>query len=127
MSLMGLDVGTTCCKATVFDLEGEMLAQAYRDYPLRHPKPGWSELDIEELWQRVTDVLQEANRGVQDDPVRALSVSCQGEAVTAVDSAGKALCNFSVSFDHRTVPQVQWWDENWGVERLFKITGMPLH
>ena len=45
MSLLGLDVGTTGCKAVAFDLEGRPLAAAYREYPLLHPEPSWSELD----------------------------------------------------------------------------------
>lgn len=42
MSLVGLDVGTTGCKAVAFDLQGNVIASAYREYPLLHPKPGWS-------------------------------------------------------------------------------------
>ena len=127
MSLLGLDVGTTGCKAVAFDLEGRPLAAAYREYPLLHPEPSWSELDTRGIWQSVSEVLGEVNGQVAGDPVVALSVSCQGEAVTAVDAGGEPLCNFSVSFDHRTVPQALWWKERLGAERIFQITGMPLH
>ena len=127
MSLMGLDIGTTGCKAIAFDLEGKVLAQAYREYPLLHLQPGWSELDANNLWFSVTEILKEVNQQLQSNPVEALSVSCQGEAVTAIDNKGEVLCNFSVSFDHRTIPQAQWWEQHWGPEKLFKITGMPLH
>ncbi|MCK4400887.1 hypothetical protein KAW08_01120 [bacterium] len=127
MSLLGLDVGTTGCKAVVFDIDGKVLAQAYREYPLIHSQPSWSELDTDRLWKNVTEVLLEVNQKVRSNPVKALSVSCQGEAVTAIDKAGKALCNFSVSFDHRTIAQAEWWRENFGAKKLFCITGMPLH
>ena len=49
MSLMGLDVGITGCKAIIFDLDGKTIASAYREYPLLHPQPGWPELDIHNL------------------------------------------------------------------------------
>lgn len=127
MSLLGVDVGTTGCRAIAFDLDGKTLVQAYREYPLLHPEPGWSELDTDGIWQSVTEVIKKANARLQTDPVRALSVSCQGEAVTGVDRNGKALWNFSVAFDHRTIPQAEWWRAQWGAGRLFKITGMPLH
>ena len=42
MSYLGLDIGTTGCKAAVFDQEGRMLALAYREYPLLSPQPGWA-------------------------------------------------------------------------------------
>ena len=127
MSLLGLDVGTTGCKAVAFDLEGNVLARAHREYPLVHPQPGWSELDTLGIWENVSEVIQGVNQQLGADPVRALSVSCQGEAVTAIDNTGQPLCNFSVSFDHRTVPQAQWWREHFGAKKVYDITGMPLH
>ena len=45
MSLLGIDVGTTGCKAVAFDDSGSIIASAYREYPLQFPKPGWIELD----------------------------------------------------------------------------------
>ena len=43
MSLLGIDVGTTGCKVIAFHEDGTVLAQAYGEYPLTHPQPGWSE------------------------------------------------------------------------------------
>ena len=38
MSLLGIDVGTTGCKAVAFDESGRIIASAYREYPLHFPK-----------------------------------------------------------------------------------------
>ena len=35
MKIAGLDIGTTGCKLTVFDSQGNCLDKAYRDYPVR--------------------------------------------------------------------------------------------
>ena len=51
MSLLGIDVGTTGCKVIAFREDGTLLAQAYGEYPLNHPQPGWSELDANVVWQ----------------------------------------------------------------------------
>ena len=61
MSLMGLDIGTTGCKAIIFNLSGRTIASAYREYPLLHPQPGRSELDVHNLWTSVKEAIQEAN------------------------------------------------------------------
>ncbi len=45
MSYLGIDIGTTGCKAARFDADGTLLALAYREYPLLTPRPGWAELD----------------------------------------------------------------------------------
>lgn len=45
MSLIGLDVGTTGCKAIVFDHMGRILGQGAREYAIAFPCPGWAEQD----------------------------------------------------------------------------------
>ena len=47
MSLLGIDVGTTGCKAAVFSEEGRLIAVAYEEYDVRRPQPGWAELDAD--------------------------------------------------------------------------------
>ena len=38
--LLGIDIGTSACKAAVFDLEGNVKATASGDYPVYYPHPG---------------------------------------------------------------------------------------
>ncbi len=45
MSLLGIDVGTSGCKAAVFSEEGRLLSSAYEEYDCQRPQPGWAELD----------------------------------------------------------------------------------
>lgn len=127
MSLLGLDIGITGCKAVAFGLEGQTLAQAYREYPLIQPQPGWMELDPAEVWRAVCQVIGRVAAAVPNDPVRALSVATHGESVVPVDAAGRPLSRFITAIDTRAGPQMRWWAEHVGKERLFQITGMPLH
>ena len=57
MSLMGLDIGTTGTKANVLSEDGRVIASAYREYPLEHPRPGWIELDADRVWQCVRQAV----------------------------------------------------------------------
>ena len=45
MSLLGIDVGTSGCKAAAFGVGGECIASTQREYPTLHPRPSWTELD----------------------------------------------------------------------------------
>ena len=45
MKIAGLDIGTTGCKLTVFDENGNYLGKAYRDYPVRRQVSG-HEIDL---------------------------------------------------------------------------------
>jgi xylulokinase len=127
MSLMGIDLGTTGCKAVVFDEGGRLRAAAYREYPLHFPRTGWIELDSERVIASAKEVVREAAAKVKGDPVRALAVASQGEAVTPVDRDGRYLHRGVVTFDARTAPLVKWWEQRIPRRRLFGISGMPLH
>lgn len=127
MSLLGLDIGITGCKAVAFSLDGKMLAQAYREYRLYQPQPGWMELDPSEVWEAIKTVVRQVTATVPDDPVQALSVSTHGESVVPVDEQGRFLYRFITAIDTRAKEQARWWAEQLGQERLFHITGMPLH
>ncbi len=43
MTLVGLDVGTTGCKAVVFDPEGNILGQGFEEYGILCDEPGMAE------------------------------------------------------------------------------------
>ena len=101
MSLLGIDVGTTGCKAVAFSESGECLAQAYREYPTLHPRDGWAELDSRHVWECVREIIAEAAAQVPKDPVRALCVSSMGEAVTPVSNDRKILGPSILSSDIR--------------------------
>ncbi|MCX7643266.1 MAG: FGGY family carbohydrate kinase, partial [Armatimonadetes bacterium] len=61
MSLMGVDTGTTGVKAVIFNCDGEILGQGYREYPLIYPGPnGWVELDAEQIWEATKEAIAEA-------------------------------------------------------------------
>ena len=81
MSLMGIDLGTSGCKAVVFDLEGNVLGSGYEEYPLIQRRPGWAELDPEAVWRAVTKVIARAASSyrAKADPVVALSLSVSGD------------------------------------------------
>ena len=91
MSLLGIDVGTSGCKAAAFSESGECLASAYREYATLHPREGWAELDSREVWNCVRSMIAEVSGLVAQDPVRALCVSSMGEAMTPVSKDRRIL------------------------------------
>lgn len=101
MSLLGIDLGTTGCKAGVFGLNGDCIAQAYREYDILHPQPGWSELDSAEVWAKTQSVIAEVTTQAADDPVTALSISAFGEAFVPVSKDRKILDRSILCVDDR--------------------------
>ncbi len=126
MALMGLDVGSTGCKAVVFDEEGQQLARAYREYPEIYPNAGWIELNPQQVWDSVQAVIAEAAKA-SGASVHALSISAMGESFTPIARDGSFLYNTIVSPDSRAVAQAQALEDLMGAEQIFQITGMPVH
>lgn len=127
MYILGLDVGTTGCKAVLFNVDGRLVAQSYREYPLYHPKPSWSEEEPLEVWRGVVEAIKEAvaRSRVKTDEIEALSVSAQGEAFTPLDRELNPLYRCITTWDDRAVKQHDEFLKLIGREELFNITGHP--
>jgi len=126
MSVLGLDIGTTGCKAVVFAEDGGILSSAYEEYPLLFPRPGWAEIDSGAIWAAVQRVVAQAAGG-SPDKVKALSVSCFGESFMPVGKDGEPLYNTILSFDNRAEAQAQQLSGKLGRREIFHLTGMPQH
>ena len=129
MSLMGLDIGTTGCKAVVFDVRGQPLSSHSEEYPLYHESDGRCELDPELVWNAISVAIQLTAAGTpQSDPVEAIGLSALGDAVTPVDRSGSALArSLTGHLDVRATAQAAWMSEHIGRQRLFQSTGVPVH
>jgi xylulokinase len=126
MHLLGLDIGTTGCKASVFELDGTLLVKATREYAVDIPYAGWAEQDADKVWLLAQSAMQEVVKEV-DGMVGAVGLSVQGEAVMPVDAGGRLLRPAILGMDTRTAQQNEWLVEKFGAEHLFQLTGMPVH
>ncbi len=127
MSYMGVDIGQTGCRAIIFDGEGQHLGQSYREYPTVVPQEGWAELDSTEVRDRCFEVIREAQSQCPDDPVQGLGISCMGEAFTPVGADGKCLSNAMITFDTRAASLMERFSSDFGIEKLYRITGHTAH
>ena len=122
-TLLGIDVGTTGCKATLYSLDGQPLRRGYAEYRLHSPRPGWAEEEADDWWQAVVTSV----RVVTADPAVAATIAGLGvgctNALVAIDERGDPLRPALMQLDQRTVPQADWLREAAGAERLFAITG----
>ena len=121
MSLLGIDIGTTGCKAGAFNSEGCCLHLAYREYPTAHPRTGWAELDSAAVMRQVQDAIAETAAAAHGDPITALCVSAMGEAMTPVARDGRILGNAILSADARGAGYVERLEADLGQEAFFAI------
>jgi xylulokinase len=124
---MGIDIGTSGCKAVVFDEEGRQVSIAYREYDIISKNPGWAELDTDEVIGKCFEVIRESASKLEQGSVIGLGISSQGEAFTLIDKDGKALCNALVSSDIRANDMIAPWTDKFDEEKLYHITGHTPH
>jgi sugar (pentulose or hexulose) kinase len=94
--VVGLDLGTTLCKASAFELDGSLAGSAQKTIQTYRPQDGWAEQDPLEWQQAIIEVLAQlvaqlgggARRIAAIDypamvPVssRSMSISCRWGAV----------------------------------------------
>lgn len=122
MSLLGIDIGTTGCKAASFSEDGCCLAQAYHEYDTFHPAPGRAELDSVEVWRKTKAVIAEVSAATpRDNPVSALSVSAFGEAFVPVTADREILDTSILCIDERGREYAERLEAEFGQERFYSI------
>ncbi len=126
MSLLGIDVGTTGCKASVFSEEGVVLGAAYAEYDVDRPKPGWSQLDACAVWDAVKSTIGRAVLDAKGDPVRALAVSSLGEAMVPVSADRRILGPSILNDDTRGEEYLEALAERFDNPYLYGISGNTL-
>lgn len=116
--LLGLDQGSTTCRAVLYDLEAHIIAQAYREVYPHHPHPTWAEVEPEDWWQAVASVIQETVSSSGVDPVDIAGVGQTAllHAAVPVDEHGQPLARAMLWMDQRCQPQVEWMVREHGAE-----------
>jgi len=126
MSLLGIDIGSGGCKGVAFDCDGNVLARAIQNYSTYSPGAGMVEINAECFWQATATVVQKIAAAVTRDPIVALAISSHGETLIPIGRDGVAVAPAIMNSDNRSVEQVAWWRDEFGVERLYELTGLPL-
>lgn len=105
--LMGIDLGTTTCRCAVFDLDGQEVAAASLEVPVRYPQPLWAEVDPEDWWQGTTRVVRQALQTGVIAPERIAGVGISGlmHAPVLLDAAGAPVAPAMLWMDQRCAPQ----------------------
>jgi L-xylulokinase len=123
--LLGIDAGSTVTKSVLFDLDGNVLADASRRVALSHPAPHHVERDQDELWDAVVATVREVLRrtGTAGADIVAVGVTSHGDGVYLVDAQGRPTRPGIMSLDTRARALVRRWESAGVSERALELTG----
>ena len=111
--LLGIDNGSTVSKAALFDLKGNEIAVAGYAADTEYPHPGWTERDMEKLWQSTASAVRDviAKSGIRPEEIAGIGNTGHGNGVYLLDKQGNPLRNGIQSMDTRAAGIVNEWIE----------------
>ena len=123
--LLGIDIGTSACKVAVFDLDGRIVCQSAKEYPVYYPGPGCVEQNPVEWWQGVCHAIREALHLGKVDPGRIAGIGVDGQSWSAipVNKAGEVLHNTPIWMDTRSAGLSRKVVDRVGFDKIFGISG----
>ena len=82
--LLALDQGTTSSRSMIFDLKGQVIAIAQKEFKQHFPKSGWVEHDAKEIWSTQFTTMIEVITKAQIDPHEILGIGITNQRETTV-------------------------------------------
>lgn len=120
-TFLGIDVGTSGCKALLIDDSGRVLRQASAEYPILVPRPMWTEQNPEDWWAGVLACIAEIGEPNPD----AIGLTGQMHGSVFLDADGRVVRPALLWNDQRTVEECAEIDRRVGADRLRTITRNP--
>lgn len=124
--LLAYDLGTGGNKASLYDQDGQCLAEEFVSYETYYPQAGWHEQRPEDWWQAVrssTQALLEASQ-INPEEILAIGISGHSLGVVPVDEDGHLLRDsIPIWSDARPVEQTKQVFEKISELEWYNITG----
>lgn len=127
--VMALDLGTTGNRAILFDKDGTIAGQAYKELTQYYPQPGWLEHDPREIWNDIRWAMQTAVKkaNVDASEIATIGLTVQRETCLLWDKdTGRPLHNAIVWQDRRTAPLCRQLRQDGKAEDIRQRTGLVL-
>ncbi|MGI6578873.1 MAG: FGGY-family carbohydrate kinase [Saccharofermentanales bacterium] len=122
--LMGVDNGGTFAKAALFDVDGNQIASAGLPTNTLTPKPGYTERDMNELWQVNAKVIKDTIKksGVSAEDIIGISFSGHGKGLYLINADGEPAYSGIPSTDARAWSYVEKWNQDGTAEKVYEKT-----
>lgn len=123
--LIGLDLGTSACRAGLFDSHGNLVRLARSAFPVYRPDRAWAEQSPVEWWAAACEALRELSAvGVKAEDVAGVGLSGQTPGHVLVDSRGEPLGRAIIWQDRRATAEAAWMSQTFAPEELTAYTGL---
>lgn len=125
--MIGLDLGTTNCKAVLLDAAGRVRATASEGYKLQVPHPRAAELDVRHVWAAAQKVLRAVAAEQSCQPSGICFSGAMHSLFPVADEAGTPLANAMTWADARATAVYRSLVADTDTHALYRRTGCPVH
>jgi L-xylulokinase len=118
--LLGIDNGGTVTKAAIYALDGKETAVASHRTKLDIPLPGYTERNMNDLWDANVKVIRDVISKSAIDPasIVGISVTGHGNGLYLIDDNGRPSYNSIYSTDTRANQIVEKWSQDGTFKRV---------
>lgn len=126
--LLGIDIGTSGCKMTVFDFIGQVVGSTTNSYKTYYPYIMHVEQDPLEWWQVICQQIEYLiyNYGIDTKAIAAIGIDGHSWACLPVYKDGTPLHRAMIWLDRRSEAQTHWMKDKIGEESLIYLNGNPV-
>ncbi|WP_204102521.1 MULTISPECIES: glycerol kinase GlpK [Spirulina sp. CCY15215] len=127
--ILALDLGTTGNRAILFNRDGNVVSQAYKELPQYYPHPGWLEHDGMEIWRDTREMTEKVliDTDTKFSQVGAIGLTVQRETCLLWDkTTGKPFHKAIVWQDRRTTSLCNELRKQGKAEEIQEKTGLVL-
>lgn len=128
-AIMGIDIGTTGCRAVIYRQDGTILSNHSVDYPLYTPQATWAEQDVEDIYQAFEQVVRQASNEAKlaSGELAGICFSSVMHSIIPVDSAGTPLHRMLIWADSRSQIYLEQLKARHDAAAVYQKTGCPPH
>ena len=124
--LIGVDLGTSGTKASLYQIDGTLVAEAFKEVELLHPKPGVVEQEMTDFYSSAAQTVKDCIVQSAIDPkhISAIAFDSQMAGVGSIDENFQPAARFDSWLDMRCEPYIRQMSKSAG-EKITRLTGCP--
>lgn len=112
--MLGVDIGTSGCKAVVLSQNGTVISSSFKRYETRYPKAGWAEQNPEDWYEAfkyvINCVFTKVN--LQKSDIVSIGIDGMMNSPVFLGEKGEVLRSTIIWMDQRSTAQAKWLKQN---------------
>jgi len=124
--LMGIDIGTGGCKVAVYNIDGKLVKECFKEYSIIHPRIDWAEQNPMDWWNATIECIRNILKNIDPNNILSISLTSQREAFVPIDRKNNILYNSIIWLDKRTINLINKVKKKFSLDEILDITGVPI-